>query len=79
MFALKNDLGHIQKLSRTDPAVIRYPRFSVTKTPEKYYHSILQLLLPYRVDVHLKPTQFQTYEEFFNIGSVNVLGSLQSV
>ncbi|XP_071788473.1 uncharacterized protein [Asterias amurensis] len=79
VFALKNDLGHIQKRSRTDPAVIRYPRFSVTKTPEKYYHSILQLFLPHRVDVHLKPTQFQTYEEFFNIGSVNVLGSLQTV
>ncbi len=34
---LKNHLGYIQKRSRSDPAVIRYPRFSVVKFPEKYY------------------------------------------
>ncbi len=33
---LKNHVGYIQKRSRSDPAVIRYPRFSVVKCPEKY-------------------------------------------
>ena len=79
VYALKNDLGHIQKRSRTDPAVIRYPRFSVMKSSEKYYHSMLQLFVPYRVDVHLKPAQFETYEEFYTNGVVSVLRRLQTV
>ncbi|CAG2223482.1 unnamed protein product [Mytilus edulis] len=35
-FKLKNDLGYIRKLTRTSPGIIRYPRFSVDKVPEKY-------------------------------------------
>ncbi len=79
VYALKNALGHVQKRSRTDPAVVRYPRFSATKCAEKYYQSILQLFLPYRIDAQLKPSQFETYQEFFEKGFVTILGSLQSV
>ena len=58
VYQLQNGLGHIQKRTRTDDAVIKYPRFSVTKFPEKYYHSILQLFLPHRIDAHLKTCGF---------------------
>ena len=76
---LKNDLGYIQKRSRTDPAVIRYPRFSVVKCPEKYYQSILQLFLPYRVDAQLKPPKYDLYEHFYINGFVQLNNELQSV
>ena len=76
---LKNGLGHIQKRSRTDPAVIRYPRFSVMKCPEKYYQSILQLFLPYHIDTQLKPPQFETHEELYNSGVVRLNDMLESV
>ena len=72
VYQLQNGLGHIQKRTRTDDAVIKYPRFSVTKFPEKYYHSILQLFLPHRIDAHLKPADFETYEEFYNTASVKL-------
>ena len=60
---LQNGLGNIQKRTRTNGAVIKYPRFCATKSPEKYYHSILQLFLPHCVNAHLKPPHFETYEE----------------
>ena len=69
---LHNGLGYIQKAYKNNGAVIKYPRFSVMKCPEKYYHSILQLLLPHRVDVHLKPPGFETFEEFYSKGSVKL-------
>ena len=64
------NLGYVQKRSRTDPAVVRYARFSVTKNPEKYYQSILQLFLPYRTDVQLKPVPYQSFQDFYQSGSV---------
>ena len=63
-FKLKEELGYIRKLTRTSPGFIRYPRFSVDKVPEKYYQSILQLFLPFRSDNQLKPSMFETYEDF---------------
>ncbi|XP_038063129.1 uncharacterized protein LOC119733831 [Patiria miniata] len=79
LFTLKNGLGHIQKRSRTEPAVIRYPRFSITKYSEKYYHSLLQLFLPHLVDAQLKPEQFETYEDFYRNGAVCLNGDMVSV
>lgn len=38
---LDKDLGFVMMRTRTDAAVVRYARFSCTKNPEKYYHSIL--------------------------------------
>ena len=40
---LNNDCGFDVKRTKTKPAVIRYARFSETKTPELFYQSILQL------------------------------------
>ncbi|XP_006822000.1 uncharacterized protein LOC102807333, partial [Saccoglossus kowalevskii] len=69
---LKKDLGHMQKRSRSEPAVVRYARFSVTKNPEKYYQSILQLFLPYRIDKQLKPVGFEFFENFYHDGAVKL-------
>ncbi len=67
---LKNDFGFVIKRTRTQPAVVRYVRFSETKNPELYHQSILQLFLPYREDVQLKPGNCETFEQFYNKGQV---------
>lgn len=63
-FKLENNLGWIRKRTMTKPAVIKYPRFSIETAKEKYYQSLLQLFQPYREDWQLKPTKFETYEDF---------------
>ncbi|XP_072564692.1 uncharacterized protein, partial [Paramormyrops kingsleyae] len=70
---LDRKLGFVKKRTRTDAAVVRYARFSPTKDPEKYYHSILQLFLPHYFDAQLKPSTFGTYQEFYEIGCVKFL------
>ncbi|XP_042269742.1 uncharacterized protein LOC121898666 isoform X1 [Thunnus maccoyii] len=67
---LKNDCGFITKRTRTDPAVVRYARFSETKNPELFYQSIMQLFLPYRADVQLKPPNCETFAQFYENGHV---------
>ncbi|XP_076872152.1 uncharacterized protein LOC143522233 [Brachyhypopomus gauderio] len=67
---LDEGLGFVKKRSRTEPAVIRYARFSPTKNPAKYYESILQLFLPHYSNSQLKPPTFQTYQEFYEGGFV---------
>ncbi|XP_063446963.1 uncharacterized protein LOC134726488 [Mytilus trossulus] len=69
-FKLKNDMGYIRKRTRTQPAIIKYARFSIETSPEQYYQSILQLYLPYRLEEQLKPPQFLTYELFYKSGMV---------
>lgn len=80
-FKLDNNLGYIRRRTKTKPAVIRYPRFSVETATEKYYQSILQLFLPYRKELQLKPRKFETYEIFYKIGHIKYPGeeTLQSV
>ncbi|KAA0701445.1 ATP-dependent DNA helicase PIF1 [Triplophysa tibetana] len=67
---LNNGCGFITKRTRTQPAVIRYARFSKETKPESFYQSIMQLFLPYRVDLNLKPPNFETYEQFYMNGHV---------
>ncbi|XP_073723480.1 LOW QUALITY PROTEIN: uncharacterized protein [Misgurnus anguillicaudatus] len=76
---LNNNCGYMIRRSRTKPAVVRYPRFSPTKDPEKYHHSLLQLFLPHYEDWQLKPDNFNTYEDFYNHGAVKCGSSLASV
>lgn len=73
-FKLDNNLGYIRKRTKTKPAVIRFPRFSVENAKEKYYQSILQLFLPHREKSHLKPKKFETYENFYETGFVRYTG-----
>ncbi|XP_072554803.1 uncharacterized protein [Paramormyrops kingsleyae] len=67
---LDRKLGFVKKRTRTEAAVVRYARFSPTKDPEKYYHSILQLFLPHYFDAQLKPSTFGSYQEFYETGCV---------
>lgn len=62
--SLQKNLGYIQKRTLTEKAVIRYPRFSPDKAPEKYYFNILQLFCPHRSIEEFKSKN--TYEEFYN-------------
>lgn len=78
-FKLENNLGWIRKRTMTKPAVIRYPRFSIETAKEKYYQSILQLFLPYREDWQLKPAKFETYEDFYENGFVNLSSEKKSL
>ena len=70
MIKLKNDLGFVLKRTRSKPAVVRYARFSVTKNPELFHQTSLQLFFPYRVDVQLKPANFESFEQFYMNGQV---------
>ncbi|XP_062576240.1 uncharacterized protein LOC134238134 [Saccostrea cucullata] len=81
VYELQNSKGYIQRRTRTMPAVIRYPRFSVEKTSEKYYQSLLQLFLPHRNDEQLKPPGFDLYETFYENGHIKMKGNqrVQSV
>ena len=77
---LQNNLGFIVKRTRTQPAIVRFARFSVTKSPEKFYQSLLQLFLPYRTDSQLKPEGYNHYEHFYREGEVSFSsGSAQLV
>ncbi|XP_062597817.1 uncharacterized protein LOC134259232 [Saccostrea cucullata] len=81
VFELQNSKGYIQKRTRTMPAVVRYPRFSAEKTPEKYYQSKLQLFLPHWNKEQLKPPGFDLFEAFYENGHVKIKGrpNVQSV
>ncbi|XP_052412218.1 uncharacterized protein LOC127957635 [Carassius gibelio] len=76
---LNNNNGHVKRRTRTEPAVVRYPRFSPTKDPEKYYHSLLQLFLPHYDESDLKPSKYNTYEEFYNSGVIKIGCELKQV
>ncbi|XP_072232324.1 uncharacterized protein [Leuresthes tenuis] len=76
---LNNNRGFIRKRTRTQPAVVRYPRFSQTKNPEQYFHSLLQLFLPFYEDLHLRPPQFDTYEQFYRSGAVKCGTDIEKV
>uniref|UniRef100_A0AAX7UK93 ATP-dependent DNA helicase n=1 Tax=Astatotilapia calliptera TaxID=8154 RepID=A0AAX7UK93_ASTCA len=77
---LNNRCGFVTKRTRSQPAVVRYARFSETKNAELFYHSIMQLFLPYRVDQELKPSNYTTFEQFYKNGVVKFSdGFLHSV
>ncbi|XP_026187397.1 uncharacterized protein LOC113145179 [Mastacembelus armatus] len=67
---LQNSLGAVTKRTRTKPAVVRYARFSETKNPELFHQSMLQLFFPYRHDEDLKPSDYETFQHFYENGSV---------
>lgn len=72
VFELQNGKGYVQRRTRTQPAVVRYPRYNKEKMPEKYYQSLLQLFLPYWVETQLKPPGFDLYEDFYKSGHVKI-------
>lgn len=74
VYELQNGKGYVQRRVRTNPAIIRYPRFSQEKTPEKFYQSMLQLFLPYWCQDHLKPPTYDLYQTFYESGHVRLKG-----
>ncbi|XP_060776102.1 uncharacterized protein LOC132885442 [Neoarius graeffei] len=76
---LNNNCGFVQRRTRSQPAVVRYPRFSPTRDPEKYFHSLLQLFLPHYEACHLKPPPYESYEQFYQNGAVKCGGVIQTV
>ncbi|TKS65838.1 ATP-dependent DNA helicase PIF7 [Collichthys lucidus] len=80
---LGNNCGYVVKRTRTQPAVVRYVRFSETKNPELFFQSILQLFMPYYTDGQLRPVGFETYQDFYLNGQVrcadNLMRSVKSV
>lgn len=73
VFKLQNEKGYIKKRTRTQPAIIRYPRFNAEKMTEKYYQSLLQLFLPYRNGSHLKPPPYELFETFYEQGHIKFM------
>ncbi|KAL4007992.1 hypothetical protein ACER0C_001844 [Sarotherodon galilaeus] len=65
---LLNNMGYIQKRTRGKPAIIRYPRFSEKKQPEKFYSRLLKLYFPHRSNDDLKNTEHPTSEQFYKSG-----------
>ena len=70
VYELQNEKGFVQKRIKSNPAIIRYPRFSEEKMPEKYFQSMLQLFLPYWSQDYLKPQQYDLYQSFYETGHV---------
>ncbi|KAG7483274.1 hypothetical protein JOB18_044110 [Solea senegalensis] len=65
---LQNDKGFIQKWTEGKCAVIRFPRFSEKKQPEKHYRRLLKLYFPHRSDKDLTSETCPTYEHFYKSG-----------
>ncbi|KAI8518266.1 hypothetical protein Bbelb_042830 [Branchiostoma belcheri] len=65
---LRDNLGAVQKRTRSKPAVIRFAKFNKAKEPERYYLTLLKLYLPHYNDAQLKPPQYEKYEEFYSDG-----------
>ena len=61
---LKSGLGFILRRTRTQFAVVRYMRFNLEKQEEGHFLSLLQLFLPYRTDLDLKPEGFELFKQF---------------
>ncbi|XP_056004163.1 uncharacterized protein LOC130049939 [Ostrea edulis] len=74
VFELQNGKGYVQRRTRTQHAIVRYPRFSVEKMSEKYYQSLLQLFLPNWTEAQLKPPGFDLYKDFYETGYVKISG-----
>lgn len=67
---LDHDHGFVRQRTRTDPAVVRYARLSPTKDTEKYHQSILQLFLPHHTNSDLKPPPFESFEDYYKLGTI---------
>lgn len=75
VFELQNGKGYVQRRTRTQHAVVRYPRFNKEKMSERYYQSLLQIFLPYWNESQLKPPGFDLYENFYETGYVKIANS----
>ena len=73
---LLNDMGCMRKRKRR--AVIRSPRFSKIKFPEKFFHSVLMLYLPWRNEETDLLGTFSTYEEHYLSKEQEIIHSMET-
>ena len=59
---LKNNLGTMRK--RKTRAILRSPRFSSVKSPDRYHHALLMLYYPWRKKNEDLKGSKETYQEF---------------
>ncbi|XP_061749313.1 uncharacterized protein LOC133547832 [Nerophis ophidion] len=76
---LQGGLGFVLRRTRSQFAVVRYMRFKVNKQEEAHFQSLLQLFLPYRTDLELRPEGFEFYKQFYEEGYVLAGGTVQPV
>ncbi|KAI8519597.1 hypothetical protein Bbelb_028540 [Branchiostoma belcheri] len=69
---LNDNLGSVQKRTRSKPAIIRFSKFNQKKEPEKFYLTLLKLYLPHYSDMQVKPESFEKYEDFYLSCSVSL-------
>ncbi|XP_072768833.1 uncharacterized protein [Nerophis lumbriciformis] len=74
---LQGGLGFVLRRTRTQFAVVRYMRFKLEKQEEAHFQSLLQLFLPYRTDLELKPEGFEFYKQFHEEGNVTSAGGTE--
>nr|XP_061819803.1 uncharacterized protein LOC133608529 isoform X1 [Nerophis lumbriciformis] len=74
---LQGGLGFVLRRTRTQFAVVRYMRFKLEKQEEAHFQSLLQLFLPYRTDLELKPEGFEFYKQFHEEGNVTLAGGTE--
>nr|XP_061819798.1 uncharacterized protein LOC133608527 isoform X1 [Nerophis lumbriciformis] len=74
---LQGGLGFVLRRTRTQFAVVRYMRFKLDKQEEAHFQSLLQLFLPYRTDLELKPEGFEFYKQFHEEGNVTSAGGTE--
>ena len=62
VYELQRGLGYIQKKQSGKESIIRYPRFSVKKSPEEFFLTLIQLYLQLR-SPFVKLPNIETFED----------------
>jgi len=70
---LKNGMGVM--IQRKKRSIMRYHKFSKDKEPEKYFHSMLMLFMPWRNETKDLLDSFNTYSEAFTSKQDTVLNN----
>lgn len=67
---LLHSMGTITRRTKKD-AVIRYPKFSQSKDPEKYYFNLLRLYCPHRENRFL-PSEYNSFQQYYETGKLGL-------
>ncbi|XP_052680033.1 uncharacterized protein LOC128160727 [Crassostrea angulata] len=67
---LLHNMGTITRRTKKD-AVIRYPKFSQSKDPEKYYFNLLRLYCPHRENRFL-PSEYNSFQQYYETGKLGL-------
>ena len=70
VYELQRGLGYIQKKQSGKESIVRYPRFSVKKSPEEFFLTLIQLYLQLR-SPFVKPPNIETFEDFVKYSTLD--------